>query len=368
MGTQTTIKHIKALDGLRGFAALAVTMFHGILHFDTDLINRVLHQPAFGIHGTADWIAKIALTVFNGESAVILFFVLSGYVLGSSIDRSLDHGYSPTATSIEFLIKRVARIYPAMIVCMLVYWGLSKLLVGHIYYAVIDAGIAWHSSLLYEVSVHGPSWSLQVEMFAAPFVLAMVLFRRRFGMFALILIGCYAMFAIEYPVLVGGLNNLWPYLISFCIGVALSSPQFEAIQFEAKPAHLTIALLVFVFARAVVPRAAISGLIAQSILAGLVVFTAARSHEGRCHEFLTNRLALFLGRISYSFYLLNVPFLYLVWGVIAAIVPDPKSHYMLLGLLSGALATLITIPFATVSARYVEQPTIAIVSRWLKQI
>ena len=55
-----------SLDGLRGYAALAVTFYHGILHFDLSLIDRVLYRP-ISLVALADLPAKLLLIVFNGQ-------------------------------------------------------------------------------------------------------------------------------------------------------------------------------------------------------------------------------------------------------------------------------------------------------------
>ncbi|QIN62861.1 Acyltransferase family protein [Caballeronia sp. SBC1] len=360
--------HIRTLDGLRGCAALAVTMFHGILHFNVSLIPRVLYAPAQSLSDGTDIWVKFLLAIFNGDSAVILFFVLSGYVLGASLDRTLDRGEPALVTSIEFLVKRVARIYPAMFFCMLVYMLLSFVFVPHIEYPVISPITAFQSATLYDIGVHGPSWSLLVEVVAAPFVVAFVLLRRTFGFFALVLAIGYAMLAIDYPVLVGSLPNLWPYLVSFGIGVALSSPEFKAIDFDVKPTHLAISIVLFVFARHFVARGNISGLIVHSFLAGLVVFTASRAYRGLAYKFLISRPVQFLGRISYSFYLLNVPILYAVWGTILIINPHPEKHYLLWGVGSALVTTILTLPLAVFSERFIERPGIFFISSLIRRV
>lgn len=193
-------------------------------------------------------------------------------------------------------------------------------------------------------------------MIAAPFILVFVIFRRQLGFFALILIAAYAMMAIDYPVLVWHLPNFWAYLISFVIGIAIASPQMRSIKFNAKPFHMTVALLAFIFARSFVPRAGISGLIAQSFLAGLVVFAAAQLIAGKIFNFLTSKPIQFLGKISYSFYLINVPILYLIWGIIDKYVANPGANNHFWGIGAGFLAVIISMPLSYLSERFVEQP------------
>jgi peptidoglycan/LPS O-acetylase OafA/YrhL len=80
------------LQSLRGLAACAVLMGHAANMYD---------QPqAFY---TAAW-------VFNGRGAVVLFFVLSGYVL----TRSLRNDPFTSESVLSFYVRRVARIYPAI--------------------------------------------------------------------------------------------------------------------------------------------------------------------------------------------------------------------------------------------------------------
>lgn len=79
--------------------------------------------------------------------------------------------------------------------------------------------------------MHGPSWSVQVELFAVPFLLLAEVLRRLLGTLGLLLALFYAMIAIEYPVLVGRLPALWPYLFMFFIGMLLvERPVADAVR------------------------------------------------------------------------------------------------------------------------------------------
>jgi peptidoglycan/LPS O-acetylase OafA/YrhL len=87
----------RQLDSLRGLGALSVFFAHFIsLKMAWPLLNT-LHQTPLGI-------------LCNGTAALMLFFVLSGFVLSLPFvghDRPLKLG--------EFYIKRIFRIYPAYI-------------------------------------------------------------------------------------------------------------------------------------------------------------------------------------------------------------------------------------------------------------
>ena len=76
--------------------------------------------------------------------------------------------------------------------------------------------------------------------------------------------------------------------------------------------------------------------------------------------FLARPVSLFLGRISYSFYLMNVIALYSCWAVIEAWVPAPARHPVLWGLLSAVVSVGLTIPVAALSERWIERPGVAL--------
>ena len=346
----------EALDGLRGYAALAVAFCHDILHFDTSLIERVLYRPIVlvdraGLH------AKILLIPFNGESAVIAFFILSGFVLRGALDRMAAQPFHKAA--LAFSWRRIVRIYPAVITCMMLFFLMS--------WASAKAGITTfpqfapiqllQNATLYAPVMHGPSWSVQVEICAVPFLLAAEGLRRLWGILGLLVALFYGLVAIEYPVLVGNLPALWPYLFMFFIGMLVAQRSVAEVTGRLHPATWVVALLLFLAGRHITARAAISGLIAQRFAGGVLIACVAY-RDDMLAAFLRRPVSLFLGRISYSFYLLNVVALYTVWAVIEVGVPRPSHHPVFWGLVSAITSVLLTLPAAFLSERFVERPCV----------
>ena len=73
----------RSLDSLRGLAALAVVFHHCLL---------TLPASAFCRGEIAWWFAVTPLRLLiDGPGAVLLFFVLSGFVLAASIDAGQRH-------------------------------------------------------------------------------------------------------------------------------------------------------------------------------------------------------------------------------------------------------------------------------------
>jgi peptidoglycan/LPS O-acetylase OafA/YrhL len=352
----------ESLDGLRGYAALSVGFYHGILHFDTSLIERVLYRPILLVDW-ADLPVKLLFIPFNGEAAVIAFFILSGFVLRGALDRMSARPFHRVV--IGFSWRRIARIYPAVIACMSIFFLISVACAPRGNWAGIPTfphflPIQWLRNVtLYAPVMHGPSWSVQVEICAVPFLLAAEGLRRSWGPLGLVVALFYALVAIEYPVLVGHLPALSPYLFMFFIGMLLGErPVAEAVG-KLHPATWVIAVLMFLVGRHITERAAVSGLIAQGFAGGLLVACVAYRNDALA-AFLARPTALFLGRISYSFYLLNVVALYTVWAAIEAWIPFPSHHPVAWGLTSAVAAALLTVPAAYLSERFIEQPGIAL--------
>jgi peptidoglycan/LPS O-acetylase OafA/YrhL len=107
---------LASLDSLRGIAALAVVFYHCWLAALPELASG----PAAAAHSVLSLLLRSAANVFlMGRAAVMLFFVLSGFVLA----RSLEGAHTPYA---GYVVKRVLRIYPAFIVAVLLSWLLHE--------------------------------------------------------------------------------------------------------------------------------------------------------------------------------------------------------------------------------------------------
>jgi peptidoglycan/LPS O-acetylase OafA/YrhL len=89
---------VATLDGLRGVAALVVLFFHALLYK-----GEILSSDGGGF---GDSIASSPLAfLVSGGSAVVLFFVLSGFVLERSIRERGPTGWTP------WIRARLARLY-----------------------------------------------------------------------------------------------------------------------------------------------------------------------------------------------------------------------------------------------------------------
>jgi len=89
---KTKLRRTAYLDGLRGFAAFLVYILHHELWAHGPLDGDVRFQAGFGYHGDRYFMALPFVRTFfsGGHLAVVIFFVLSGYVL-STKPLSLIH-------------------------------------------------------------------------------------------------------------------------------------------------------------------------------------------------------------------------------------------------------------------------------------
>jgi peptidoglycan/LPS O-acetylase OafA/YrhL len=169
---------IPALTGLRGIAALLVAVYH---------INPELFADG-----------AIGRVVKHGYLWVDLFFVLSGFILALTYADRFSAGWAGDRW-IEFLLRRLARIYPLYFVMLsvsLFYMTLSTTLPGAP--AVIDwllpttashhpimlgtANLFLVQSWSIGYSFDGTGWSLSVEWaayVAFPLLVGLALFRGR---------------------------------------------------------------------------------------------------------------------------------------------------------------------------------------------
>jgi len=141
--TPSTSQRILELDALRGLAALAVVLFHYTTRYDQ-------------LFGYAE---PLAVAVPWGHFGVDLFFMLSGFVILMSLER--------TSSAWKFAWGRFSRLYPA-------YWAsaaltfavvsLSKLPGHEVSLGEALLNLTMVQALLGAPHIDGAYWSLQAEL------------------------------------------------------------------------------------------------------------------------------------------------------------------------------------------------------------
>lgn len=353
---RTYTQHVPALDGLRGYAAVLVTFYHAILHVDQTLVERVV-VPAATTIAAADLPLKLALMLFNGSAAVQLFYALSGAVLCRSL-LGID-GRLPAI--VTFLARRALRIFPALIVCILLMWCMSRIYSACAVtdYPQFTREMAWRNALLLETHVHGPSTSVQIELLATPFILLFAFVYRWFAVAGAIVLLALSLFAVERHELVLNLPNMHPSVLLFFFGMFAALPDSRALFSRISGAGLAAVAAFALFFRPLLDLSFLSGLFAQALLMGaLIGFLMHAQAPTFVHRFLEHRVSQYLGRVSYSYYLFNVPVLFVLWFTPALSRLQQGADPLWCGLLVGFASLPLTLAAAHVVQAYCEQPCI----------
>ncbi|CCM77133.1 acyltransferase family protein [Rhizobium mesoamericanum] len=340
------------LDGLRGLAAVAVVFYHAVLA-PIGSSPAALLQPIQSLSTIRDAVTKVALTVVNGHSAVLLFFILSGFVLTLSLDKTNGNAFS---IIVKFTIRRVCRLYPCLIASLLLLWAVSLIYqsVGAKFQVVtIDAFL--QNAILVKNVMIGPTHTIQVELLVIPFMLAMFATRAVFGTCGVLAWVVYSVIAMDYPNMVLNFPYLGDWLVAFAFGMLVASPLAKNLTKGTSGIGIVVLTVAFVFCRLFSPLLDHTAVVTQ-IIAGtwLVAALYYSSSDSSVRSFLGHPTVQLLGKISYSLYLINV----IVMLVILSFLHNPPIYRDMpleIGLLVGLATTLLSIPVSILFERWFEQ-------------
>ncbi|TWB17107.1 acyltransferase family protein [Nitrospirillum bahiense] len=211
----------KAFDGIRGYAALIVIVFHSILGFNMGFVSDSLFAPLLSIPDAYHIFVKFLISTFSGHTAVDIFFAMSGCVLIMSSQRCLKAG--DIRGSVIFVIRRAFRIMPALLVCVsviaAVFWALSFAFPGMITPYTKDQ--VFDNLMLWGMPIHGASWTLRVEMLAIPALAIVGLLYKKAGNAGLIFFLIFSILSFENPKLCLNYPDLSSSLIYFSLGAII---------------------------------------------------------------------------------------------------------------------------------------------------
>jgi peptidoglycan/LPS O-acetylase OafA/YrhL len=332
------------LEALRGVAALAVSICHVWM-------AGAAHSRPFAALSFADWQQYVLTSLTSSEGAVAIFFVLSGFVLSEGLRGK------PLLTAevyAQFVVRRLFRIMPALIVAVLIAQAIR-----HSYFGASEtwADIVKTALLLTtDFRIDPPLWSLRVEM-AASLVFPLMVFGNR--LLAPVVQGFILVGLLCLPRLRWSQDLVIVFLFCFQLGlmVRILGPLICRM-----PSWLAGALLGAALLAVMVPtnlslkgHLSMHGHIAiEGMGAFYVVAYVWARRSAALTRVLCSRPLRFLGRISYSLYLLNYPIAAAVLSHMG-IADGPFS--LPLALAAAAITLAINIALAAPLHRFVEVPS-----------
>jgi peptidoglycan/LPS O-acetylase OafA/YrhL len=167
------------VESLRGLGALAVAGYH-LSACSLHGVPLLPETPWDGVGTLQSSLGRIGFHLFPAHAALMMFFVISGFVLRVS----LGHGPErvPAAAS-KFLLGRIFRIYPVVTLGLLLIAAFGGAQVSSPGQPAqpLTAPRFIANLLLLDVSMNSVLWALQVEMLMAPVLLFLYLMERRLG-------------------------------------------------------------------------------------------------------------------------------------------------------------------------------------------
>lgn len=360
-------QHFEFLDALRGLAALAVVVVHTLQNFDAGVLNGVLSWGAAGVQ---------------------LFYIVSAYSLCLSLaGRVGKHGYFWR----NYLLRRLFRIAPLFWLAVLVY--LLRPWVLPMDFAPVDVHppdwelMPWHvvATLFFVNGWHYQSinfivpggWSVAVESnfyLILPVLLLWASSLRRAVMLVVFSLGAAIVFRVVLyffytrlhpgspPLAFGIFSGLWlpAQLPVFMLGLvmyrlvpksSLQSPMTVARRRLWAPILFTAVAIGILWLAPVSLRRFAS----ESFQWGLVLMGLAWLLAWWPTRLLVNPVTLFLGKVSYSLYLLHSLALHLVvWG--SRTLFEPVVGHAPSFALAFTLVVALGAILAAVGYRWVEVP------------
>lgn len=353
----TNIERIAGLDGLRGIAAIIVLLSH---------------MSAWGYN----LLPGLNFSGF-GRSGVILFFLLSSYLLSTQIIK-IENLLNPI-TWVKYLEARIFRIWPLFIVVILFSYVTSNLqslpIIWHIspYVNGILFPMTWESLQDHLLMQRGEEilWTIPVEfkfylMLPPILVTVLFIFKNKLEIVMLILAISIAVLFWYYPVAEGTVKTL-PFLSVFLTGTLLAF--MHQYEFKIKPLMCEIMAWVF-FAIMIFYIPSINKLITGNTLDSpnilhciytpiwSVILFGMLTGTGIMRSILESRLLVFFGKISFSLY---------IWHMLPIHLMASLSYYNLIDLLpywiKGCIIFFLSTCFAYLSYCYIEYP----IQKWKKR-
>lgn len=329
--------HNTQLQSLRGIAALVVMIHHSLR-----------------VYGSGNWAWVTSEWILNAQAAVIIFFVLSGYVLSRSLAR---RGLDRRGVTI-FYIRRAFRIYPALwigiafgavyalVIRPLSASHLSDWVMGHYIRAQMTPATVAGSLIGTNNYLLPPAWTITAELSASLILPALVWAFLKEGKLAILFT---IMLAISGLIAGPALRMVPYYSVDFALG-AMAGCMPWIRSFRPHKGLMLLALAVLLFGQLLLLPghpwivSIIEGLCSLLLVVGLTTTD---------YPCLRHPWLVMIGDRSYSIYLLHLPIAFSIAQLVdhAGLVGHNSDSWALIVSLLTAIATILISGFIY---RYIE--------------
>ncbi len=357
-------KRITNLDGIRGLLSLVVVLNHSFLVVAIPSYANVWGQDYLNYIDLPSKIQQIMMILGNGGTAVSMFFVMSGYVLNYSLGK-FNWGI---ANYFGFLYKRLLRLYPAFFFTIFLISAARWL--GFDYRTFPHASTWYHwwmnfnldlkefflNTIFVNINLGGVTWTLRVIVlvsFLAPFLYYLSKKLNAWQNFLFVILLTYLSFNLL------NLPNFrdFRYLYMFYLGLVI--PQFENF-FSSFPKWLIyLSLPVFIYTMFTIryqTNEYIGG-VYESYISWLILGLTIYQSNLKIFTFLTQPWLLFIGKISYSLYLIHFTILYTLARIIFQFLPqiNYSQYYLATHFFLLVVSAIVTIPLSWLVYNYIEK-------------
>ena len=344
-------KRLDHLDSLRGIAALAVSFHHSV----------------FAIAGVS--FSDSTYPLF-GQTPVVCFFLLSGFVLSCSL---MKQGALTAGGIAGYYIRRIFRLYPVAVISLIfsafaAYFYVSpnegtptsdwmKTIITDAHGVSGLKGYCRETFLL-GLSFTHPVWTIRIELVASLLLPLVIVALKRydwlniaFGM--MLVLVCAKAWGADFHN--GVFLHFTGYFLAFYLGylTCLIRPSLSLLSVSATKSLLLLFAILWIL-----NAHKVFHVIPDTLILAGTLMVLVPCNWPRLKRSLGRAPLHFLGHISFSFYLIHWPVLILTWSVMAHYCTGFVSHvpHGILALILFLVSVAIAIPLSGLSECFIERP------------
>ena len=364
------------IESIRGIAALNVAITHSMMVFSINGNGLFWSQSISQLRSGQEILTRLIIGICNGGLSVIIFFTISGFVLGLSLEREESLNGK---VCLKFFVKRIFRIFPAHIVALIFIAGYQLFFLEIRNYENTTLWFSWwfrmgfsieellNNSLFYSLSMNPVAWSLKVEFIASLLIPLMYLINRRFSPgFNVVVLFFLLSLAYLRPE-----SKTTYFLIVFFLGVGLGKYGYELAAVLEK--YISSGLVILMsFLIMIFPSLFFQGSFINyfwEIFGAIILLSVLQFGNNSISKIvLESSIVRALGKISYSFYLYHFTILYICAVTFLSQLPKEYFHMYPFGcsVLLCISSIILSIPISYLSYRFIEVKFIGLGKRLLK--